>query len=94
MLDYFFTYARLVYMIECSYSLQETFENTKDIIQTTNNTMAKRKKDKKKSLKIPKGGNQNPYIEDGQTKQWTKKKYKKDKQRSTKHTVKTKDRVT
>jgi hypothetical protein len=47
----------------------------------------------KKSLKIPKGGNQNPYIEE-QTTQWTKEKVQKDKQRSTKHTLKTKDRVT
>jgi len=31
----------------------------------------------KKSLKIPKGGNQNPYIEEEQTTQWsTGKKYK------------------
>jgi hypothetical protein len=31
----------------------------------------------KKSLKIPKGGNQNPYIEEKQTTQWpTEKKYK------------------
>jgi hypothetical protein len=29
----------------------------------------------KKSLKIPKGGNQNPYIKE-QTTQWPKKKYK------------------
>ena len=48
----------------------------------------------KKSLKIPKGGNQNPYIEEEQTTQWTKEKGQKDKQRSTKHTYKTKDRVT
>jgi hypothetical protein len=47
----------------------------------------------KKSLKIPKGGNQNPYIEEEQT-QWQKEKVQKDKQRSTKHTYKTKDRVT
>jgi hypothetical protein len=26
----------------------------------------------KKSLKIPKGGNQNPYIEEEQTTQWPK----------------------
>ena len=38
-------------------------------------------------------GNQNPYIEE-QTTQWPKEKVKKDKQRSTKHTHKTKDRVT
>jgi hypothetical protein len=38
-------------------------------------------------------GNQNPYIEDEQTTQWPKK-LQKDKQRSTKHTYKTKDRVT
>ena len=40
-----------------------------------------------KSVKIPKGGNQNPYI-NGQTTQWTKEKGKKDKQRSTKHYTK------
>jgi hypothetical protein len=44
----------------------------------------------KKSLKIPKGGNQNLYIEE-QTTQWPKEKVQKDKQRSTKHTYKTKD---
>jgi hypothetical protein len=38
--------------------------------------------------------NQNPYFEEGQTTQWTKEKVQKDKQRSTKHTHKTKDRVT
>ena len=45
-------------------------------------------------MKIPNGGNQNPYIEDEQTTQWSKEKVQKDKQRSTKHTDKTKDRVT
>jgi len=45
-------------------------------------------------LKISKGGNQNPYIEEEQTTQWTKEKVQKDKQRSTKHTHKTKDQVT
>ena len=48
----------------------------------------------KKSLKIPKGGNQNPYIEEEQTTQWSKEKVQKDKQRSTKHSYKTKDRIT
>jgi hypothetical protein len=48
----------------------------------------------KKSLKIPKGGNQNPYIKEEETTQWPKEKAQKDKQRSTKHTHKTKDRVT
>ena len=48
----------------------------------------------KKSLKIPKGGNQNLYIEEEQTTQWSKEKVQKDKQRSTKHTYKTKDQVT
>jgi hypothetical protein len=38
-------------------------------------------------------GNQNPYIEE-QTTQWPKEKVQKDKQRSTKHTYKTKDWVT
>ena len=44
-------------------------------------------------MKIPKGGNQNPYIEEEQTTQWPKEKVQKDKQWSTKHTYKTKDRV-
>ena len=48
----------------------------------------------KKSLRIPKGGNQNPYIEEEQTTQWPKEKVQKDKQRSTKHAYKTNDRVT
>jgi hypothetical protein len=39
-------------------------------------------------------GNQNPYIEEEQTTQWPREKVQKDKQRSTKHTYKTKDRVT
>ena len=34
-------------------------------------------------------GNQNPYIEEEQTTQWPKEKVQKDKQRSTKHTHKT-----
>jgi len=45
----------------------------------------------KKSLKIQMG-NQNPYIEEEQTTQ--REKVQKDKRRSTKHTYKTKDRVT
>ena len=47
----------------------------------------------KKSLKIQRG-NQNPYITGEQTTQWPKEKVQKDKQWSTKHTYKTKDRVT
>ena len=39
-------------------------------------------------------GNQNPYIEEEQKTQCQKEKVQKDKQRSTKHTYKTKDRVT
>jgi hypothetical protein len=39
-------------------------------------------------------GNHNPYIEEEQTTQWPKEKVQKDKQRFTKHTYKTKDRVT
>ena len=38
-------------------------------------------------------GNQNSYIEEEQTTQWPREKVQKDKQRSTKHTYKTKDRV-
>jgi gas vesicle protein len=47
-----------------------------------------------KSMKIPKRGNQNPYIEEEHTTQWSKEKVQKDKQQSTKHISKTKDRVT
>jgi hypothetical protein len=39
-------------------------------------------------------GNPNPYIEEEHTTQLPKEKVQKDKQRSTKHTYKTKDRVT
>jgi hypothetical protein len=39
-------------------------------------------------------GNQNPYIEEKETIQWSKEKGQKDKQRTTKHTNKTEDRVT
>ena len=39
-------------------------------------------------------GNQNPHIEEEQTTPWSKEKLQKDKQRSTKHTHKTKDLVT
>ena len=46
----------------------------------------------KKSLKIPKG-NQNSYIKEEQTTQWPKENVQKEKQRSTKHTYETKDRV-
>jgi hypothetical protein len=48
----------------------------------------------KRSLTIPKGGNQNPYIEEEQTSQSLKEKVQKDKQRSTTYSHKTKDRVT
>ena len=46
-----------------------------------------------KSLKHQRG-NQNPYMEEEQTTHWSKEKVQKDKQRSTKHTDKTEDRVT
>ena len=45
-------------------------------------------------MKIPKGGNHNPYIEEEQRTQWPKEKVQKDTQRFTNHTYKTKDRVT
>jgi hypothetical protein len=47
----------------------------------------------KKSLKTP-TGYKNPYIEEEQKTQWPKEKVQKDKQLSTKHIHKTKDRVT
>jgi hypothetical protein len=46
------------------------------------------------SLQAKVRANQNPYIEEEQTTQWPKEKVQKDKKRSTKHTYKTKDRVT
>ena len=48
----------------------------------------------KEEFEDTKRGNQNPYIEEEQTTQWPKEKVQKDKQRSTKHRYKTKDRVT
>ena len=39
-------------------------------------------------------GNQNPYIDEEQTIQWSKDKVQKNEQRSTKHTHKTKDQAT
>ena len=39
-------------------------------------------------------GNQNPFVEDEQITQWPKENVQRDKQRSTKHTYRTKDRVT
>jgi len=47
----------------------------------------------KKSLKIPKGQSEYVHIEEKQTTQWPKAEVQKDKQRSTKHAYKTKDRV-
>ena len=47
----------------------------------------------KKEFEDTKGGNQNPYIEEEQTTHLPKEEVQKDKQRSTKHTYKTKDRV-
>ena len=44
-------------------------------------------------MKILKGQSEYPYIEEEQTTQWPKEKVQKDKQRSIKHTYKTKDRV-
>ena len=49
---------------------------------------------KEEEFENTKRGNQNPYIEEEQTTQWSKEKVQKDKQRFTKHTYKTKDRVT
>ena len=48
----------------------------------------------KEELEYTNGVNQNPYIEEEQTTQWPKEKVQKNKQRSTKHTHKTKDRIT
>ena len=64
------------------YSRNSEFENLKISIYQHKN-----------SLKIPKGFH-NPYIEEEQKTQWPKENVQKDKQRSTKHTHRTKDRVT
>ena len=47
-----------------------------------------------KSLKILKGGNHNPSTEEKQTTQCSTEKVQNDKQRSSKLTLKTRDRVT
>ena len=48
----------------------------------------------KNEFEDTKGVIKNPFIDEEQTTQWPKEKWLKDKQRSTKHTHKTKDRVT
>ena len=62
----------------------------------TDNTMTEKKGQKdKKSLKIPKGQTESVCRRRTDNRQQTtKEKVQKDKQRSTKHTYKTKDRVT
>ena len=65
----------------CSYSIQSEITlvvNSRKFRIAEHNI----ERDNKKSLKIPKGGNQNPYIEEEQTTQWPKEKVQKDKQRS------------
>ena len=72
----------------------ENLKPPKCHLQTVNpeNTMTKRYYTKRAWRY--QSGNQNPYIEEEQTTHWSKEKVQKDKQRSTKHTYKTKDRVT
>ena len=69
-------------------------KDTKGVIRIRISKKNRQHNGQKKNLKIPKGGNQNPYIEEEQTTQWSKEKVQKDKQRSTKHSYKTKDRIT
>ena len=73
---------------------KENLKPPKCHLQTINpeNTMTKRYCTKR--VWRYQSGNQNPYIEEEQTTHWSKEKVQKDKQRSTKHTYKTKDRVT
>jgi len=49
---------------------------------------------KKEKLEDTKRENQNPYVEEEQTTQWPTEKAQKSEQRFTKHTHKTKDRIT
>ena len=75
---------------------QEEFEDTKGAIRiriSKNRQHNDRKKKDKRTRRVWRyqKGNHNPYIKEEQT---TKEKVQKDKQRSTKHTYKTKDRVT
>jgi hypothetical protein len=63
----------------------------KKIITETSHLLYTKKK--RRVLRYQRG-NHNPYIEEEQTTQWPKEKVQKDKQRSTKHTYKTEDRVT
>ena len=64
---------------------QEKFEDTKGVIRIY--------KSKNRQHRRYQRGNQNLYIKEP-TIQWSKEKIQKDKQRSTKHTHKTIDRVT
>ena len=83
-----------------STKVQEEFEDTKGVIRIRISKKNRQHNDQKKKYKRTRRvwryqrDNQNPYIEEEQTTQWPKEKVQKDKQRSTKHTYKTKDRVT
>ena len=79
---------------------QEEFEDTKGAIRIRISKKNRQHNGQKKKYKRTRRvwryqrGYQNPYIEEEQTTQWPNEKVQKDKQRSTKHKHKTKDRVT
>ena len=57
------------------FHMQEEFEDTKGVIRICISKKSRRHN----GQKIPKGGNQNLYIEEEQTTQWPKEKVQKDK---------------
>jgi len=73
---------------------KEEFEDTKGVIGKRKSKKNNKSVSNSRRVWRYQRGNQNPYIEEEQTTQWPKEKRKKDKQRSTKHTHKIKDRVT
>ena len=96
-------------MIKTAYSISlydkvkiSTFEDVNNLNDKTSkiNYINKTIKEEEKCYTVRRNvwsyhrGNQNLHIEEEQTTQWWKEKGHKDKQRSTKHTCKTKDRVT
>ena len=66
-------------------NLHEEFEDTERVIRIRKSKKNRQYNGQKKKGKRYQRDNQNPYIEEEQTIQWSKEKVQKDQQRSTKH---------